>query len=296
MDLSNILYYIKTGVNDARNNSAMSISAVIIVIAGLCVFGIYSLVSVNISYIGEQLCNQYSITAYMEKGTPEDRAEEIREEIQAIDGVKSTEYVSEAQALEECREMFGNDSDFLDGLDEDNPLRSSIIITINSLSESSEVAKEAERVTDVAWVKDDSALANRLEDSTVAVRGGMLVLMTVFFAISLFIIANTIRITILAKQNDIHTMRYLGATNRFIIIPFVAEGIIIGIIGAFIAYITTIILYGYISSGFSGLMGDAVRIYRVGEVAIMLGAEYLLSGIMIGGLSSAFPLVKYMKV
>ncbi len=296
MDLSNITYYIKTGINDARINSAMSVSAIIVVIAGICVFGIYSLVSANISYISEQLCNQFSITAYIEKGTPEDRAGEIKNEISSINGVSSVEYVSEAQALEECREMFGDDAGFLEGLDEDNPLRGSMVITMNNISNSANIAKEVEKVTDVVWVKDDSGLADRLTASTAFARHGMLVLMAVFFAISLFIIANTIRITILAKQNDIHTMRYLGATNRFIVIPFVAEGVILGIIGAVIAYIVTILCYAYISSKLLGFLGDTVMIYGALEAALPLAVEYVVSGILIGGLSSAFPLVKYMKV
>lgn len=296
MNLSNIIYYIKTGINDAKHNSAMSVSAIIIVIAGLCVLGIYSIFSTNISYISAQLCSRYTVTAYIEKGVPEERTAEIQQEIKNIDGVKEVEYISEHDALIECREMFGDEAGFLDGLDEENPLRASMIITVKDISQSDNIAETAGEITDVAWVKEDSGLADKLVSSTSFARKGSVILMAVFFLISLFIIASTIRITILAKQNDIHTMRYLGATNRFIVIPFVIEGIIIGIIGAVIAYCITLPCYAYVASKLIAFIGDTIRIYRASDMIFILAAEYIVSGVIIGGLSAVFPLVKYMKV
>lgn len=296
MDFSNIAYYIKSGAKDAKHNSAMSLSSVIVVIAGLCVFGVYTLLSMNISYITTQLCSRYSITAYIEKGTPEDRGEEIRGEISDIDGVKSVEYVTESEALEQCREMFGDNAGFLDGLEEDNPLRGSMIITINDIAESEAIAKKTEQVTDVVWVRDDSELADKLISSTAFVRHISVILLIIFFGLSLFIISNTVRITILAKQNDIHTMRYLGATGQFIIIPFIAEGVIIGITGAAAAYIATMGGYAYLSSKLISFMDGVVMIYKASSAALPILAEYLFAGVSIGALSSVFPLVKYVKV
>ena len=296
MDFSNFMYYIRSGVNDAKHNSAMSVSSIVIVIAGMCILGIYSVISMNVSYISAQLCDQYSVTAYIEKGTPEDRGEEIRQEISEINGVKSVEYITEVEALEQCREMFGENADFLDGLTDDNPLRGSMVVTINDITKSQTVSEQVEKVIDVVWVKDDSELADKLVASTAFIRHASLLALLIFLGIALFIISNTIRITILAKQNDIHTMRYLGATNKFIIIPFVIEGIIIGLIGAVIAYIITVGCYAYISGKLLGFMNDMIHIYGAGSVALPLLAEYVLSGIVIGGLSSVFSLVKYMRV
>lgn len=296
MDFSNFMYYLKSGINDAKYNSAMSISSIIIVIAGLCVLGIYTIISMNVSYISAQLYNQYSITAYIEKGTPEDRGEEIRQEISGISGVKSVEYVTESEALEQCRDMFGESAEFLKGIEEDNPLRGSMIIFLNDITNSDKIAEQAQNVIDVVWVKNDRSLANQLVSSTSFVRHASLIALLIFFGIALFIISNTIRITILAKENDIHTMRYLGATNKFIIIPFVIEGIIIGIIGAVIAYIITIGCYAYLSGRIAGIMGDMVNICSTGAMIIPLFVECILAGTFIGGLSSAFSLLKYMKV
>ena len=296
MDFSNIIYYIKSGINDARYNSAMSISSIIIVIAGMCVLGVYSLLSMNVTYLSKQLCEQYTITAYIEKGTPDDRAEEIREEIAGIDGINKVVFISETEALKECKEMFGENAEFLDGLDEDNPLRGSMVITIDNISDSAKISEKVEKVIDVVWVKDDSTLADKLVASTAMVRRASLILLIVFLAIALFIISNTVRITILARQNDIHTMRYLGATNRFIVMPFVVEGIIIGVVGSIIAYALTMCCYTYISVRILGFMNDMLHIYHASSVAVQLFVEYVLSGIVIGGLSSVFPLIKYMRI
>lgn len=296
MDFSNFMYYIKSGINDARHNSAMSISSVIIVIAGMCVLGVYSLISMNVNYLSRQICEKYTITAYIEKGTPEDRAEEIRTEICGIDGVKNVVFVSETEALEDCKETFGESSDFLNGLEDDNPLRGSMIITMDNITSSAAIAESVEKVIDVVWVKDDSELADRITASSVMVERISLILLVVFLAIAVFIISSTVRITILARRNDIHTMRYLGATNRFIAVPFAVEGIIIGIVGAVVAYLLTMVCYNFLSVRILSFMKGMLHIYHTSSVAFRLLAEYLLSGFIIGGLSSVFPLVKYMKV
>ena len=296
MDFSNFMYYFKTGVNDAKHNSAMSISSIVIVIAGLCVLGIYSIISMNVSYISAQMYNQYSITAYIQKGTPEDRGEEIRQEISNISGVKSVEYVTESEALKQCRDMFGENAEFLDGLEEDNPLRGSMVISLNDITNTDKIVEQVQNITDIVWVKNDKNLANQLVSSTSFVRHASLIALLIFFGIALFIISNTIRITIVAKKNDIHTMRYLGATNKFIIIPFVVEGMIIGIIGAVIAYIITVGCYVCLSGRLAGIMGDMVKICGTGSIIFPLLAEYVLAGIFIGGFSSVFSLVKYMRV
>lgn len=296
MDLSNIGYYIKSGLNDLRRNSAMTVSSVIIVIAGICILGIYSLISTNINYISTQLCGQYSLTAYLEKGTPSDRVEAMTDEVKGIDGVASVEYISEEQALESCKEMFGDDSGFLDGLEEDNPLRGSLLINLDDISKGDEVAAKTEEVTDVAWVKNDSELADRLTESTAFMRRISFILFAVFLVIAVFIIANTIRMTIIARQEDIRTMRYLGAANRFIAMPFVAEGILIGIAGAAAAYMLTMLGYAYLYAKLTPFLGDMIRIYSPGAVTFRILIQYLLAGIFLGGGSSVFPLVKYVKV
>lgn len=296
MDLSNIIYYIKSGINDARHNSAMAVSSIIIVISGLCILGIYSLMSMNISYIGDQLCSKYTITAYIEKGVTEERAEEIKNEIKSKAGVRDVTYESEAQALENCRQMFSDKADFLTGLDADNPLRASMIISINNISESQKVSEEVSGVQDIAWVKDDSNIAGKLTSSTAVIRRSALVLFVIFLGIALFIIANTIRITILARQEDIHTMRYLGATNKFIVMPFIFEGITIGFLGAVIAYIAVMSGYVYASGKLTAFINGMINIYSVSDVALKILVECIGSGIIIGGLSTIIPLMKHIRV
>lgn len=297
MDLTNLTYYIKSGINDARYNGAMTVSSIIIVIACLCVFGIYSVFSSNISYISSQISEDFTVTAYIEKGTPSDRAEAIKTEIENVDGVKSVKYVSESEALEKCKEMFGEESEFLNGLEGDkNPLRGSMVVTLNNISASTEISKSIENVIDVVWVKDDSDLAERIVNSTATIRMITMAMFVIFLGISVFIIANTIRITIIARKNDIYTMRYLGATNKFIIIPFVIEGIIIGLIGAIISYFVTVIFYNIIYGQIDVFLSGSIKIYGTLNIAISLIGQYIAAGVFIGGLSSVFPLVKYMRV
>lgn len=296
MDFSNIPYYIKSGIKDALHNRAMTLSSIIITIIGLCVLGAYLIISMNVNYLTQQVYSQYVITAYIEKEVPSERIEEMCKEMKKIEGIKSINVVTEAQALEDCKEMFGEDSDFLEGLESNNPLRGSLELTIDDIAQSESISEKVQKITDVAWVKSNRDIASKLTASTSLVRKGSVILMLIFFAASLFIISNTIKITIIARQQDIYTMRYLGAINRFIAIPFVVEGIVIGIVGAVISYVLISGGYIFVSHYLNNFLGEVFQLYQYSNIGLALFAEILLSGLIMGALSSVIPLSKYMKV
>lgn len=295
MDFSNVPYYIKSGIKDALHNRSMTLSSIIITILGLCVLGVYLIISMNVNYLTQQVYSQYVITAYIEKDVPSERIEEIRKEIEKIDGIKNINVVSEAQALKDCKKMFGEDADFLSGLENNNPLRGSLELTIDDIAQSEAISEKVEKITDVAWVKSNRDIVSKLTASTSLVRKGSIIFMLIFFAASLFIISNTIKITIIARRQDIFTMRYLGAINRFIAIPFIVEGIVIGMVGAVISYILISGGYIFVSYYLNNFMGEVFKLYQYGNIGLILFSEIFLSGVIMGALSSVFPLSRYMK-
>ena len=295
IEFSNILYFIKSGLEGAKFNSAMTAASLIIMVAGLCIFGIYSVISDNINFLGMQISAGYSVSAFLEKGTPPERAYEIQEEIKQNNAVKDVSYTSEEEALAKCREMFGKSADFLVGLEEENPLRSSLEITMYDISDSQKTAEMAEGITDVARVKNDVASVEKIRHFTGELQKYSLILTGIFVLLDIFIISNTIRITIISRKNEIYIMRYLGASNSFIKMPFAAEGLTIGFAGAVFSSIIVLSGYALVCAGIGGHIGEGMRLYYPGEIALDLCLKFAVIGLGMGIISTIIPMVKYLK-
>lgn len=291
-----IISFVHDALEGLWFNRNVVISSVVIVISSLCLFGAYISFSSNINYISEQFKSQYKIRAYLEKGTPEERVKEIKEELGDISHIADIGFVSEDDALEECIEMFGDDYDFLNGLEEDNPLRASFEVTLTNLEKANAVTDEISKIIDVSWVKNNQELVTEILDITSAFKRSTFVLMVIFAVISIFIVANTIKISVAARKDDIFTMRYVGATNDYIVCPFVIEGIIIGLIGALAGYIVVMIGYSYCAGVMIDYIDSIAKIYRPHEVALKLLVAFIVLGLFIGTSGSVYSVKRYIKV
>jgi len=294
--MKKIILFIKDAIEGLRFNKNVVISSVVIVMSSMCLFGTYISFSYNINYISEQFKSQYAICAYLEKGTPPERITAIEEEIKTINNIAAIRFISETDALKECKEMFGIDYDFLNGLEEDNPLRASFEITLRDLSKANSVAEALGNIIDVSWVKNNQEFVSQIMDISSALKNGSFILMIIFAVISVFIISNAIKISVSARKEDIHTMRYVGATNDYIIIPFVIEGLIIGLIGALIGFILVVIGYEYCSDVIRVYIENFVRIYKTHQILFKLLVYCTLFGLFIGVTGSVYSVKKYIKV
>ena len=191
--------------------------------------------------------------------------------------------------------MFGTDYDFLNGLEEDNPLRASFEITLKDISKSNVVSDELSKIIDVSWVKNNQDFVSKIMDITSGLKNGSFVLMIVFAIILIFIISNTIKISVSARKDDIYTMRYVGATNDYIAIPFVIEGVIIGLLGALVGFICVIIGYAYCSHMVGGYVENIVQIYKTHQIFLRLFVSCMLFGLFIGASGSVYSVKKYIK-
>ena len=293
--IKRIISFINDAIEGLWFNRNVVISSIVIVMSSLCLFGAYISFSSNINYISDQFKSQYAVCAYLEKGTPEERVKAIEEEISKIKNIAEVKFISEADALEECKKMFGTDYDFLNGLEEDNPLRASFEITLKDISKANTVAEELGKIIDVSWVKNNQDFVSQIMDISSGLKNGSFVLMIIFAIISIFIISNTIKISVSARKDDIYTMRYVGATNDYIVVPFIIEGLIIGLAGALIGFICVVIGYAYCSNIVSGYIENIVQIYKTHQIIFRLFVACILFGLFIGVTGSIYSVKKYIK-
>lgn len=296
MKLRNFQYFLKEGFRSFWVNGLMSAASVIIVMASLLLFGVYIIFSMNINYIGNQLLEQYEIQVFLSDDCTLERADEIGNEIRAIEHVTGAEYLPKDEALADYREKLGDSGSMLDGLENDNPLPDSFKITLDDLSNSKTVVEQIKKIRNVDNINNNKEAMDKLTKISSVLKHASMALVILLSIISVFIISNTIRITLYARRRDINIMKYLGATNRFISSPFVIEGVIIGLIGAIIAMIIVLPVYNYFIGHSGNIFATTIKLYKTNEIFLSLTAWFGGIGVALGAVGSAISIRRHLNV
>ena len=293
-------YLIGEGFRNFFKNKKSTAASIIIMCATMFIFGIFFLIGENVNYVIEQVQSEQAMQIFINPEATPEQETELGNRIRETQYVNTTEYVSQEQALNEMKEWLGEDSAILDPYSgEDNPFKASYVITLTDLTKTDEVQKQIESYENVASVQAGNTTINRLVDIANGIRTATGVILVLLILISIFIIANTIKLTVHARRKEISIMKYVGATNGFIRWPFMVEGIIIGIISALITVVILGFAYNFISDGItqSGTMSTlGYGLLSFSDMISMLLIIYIIMGIGIGAIGSAISMKKYLEV
>lgn len=298
MKLSNFRYFVSQAFHSVIRNGLMSVTSIFTVLCCMIILGLFLVVSINVNYIADQIQDQCEVQAFMADGSTDAQIAQARTQIEAIANVASVEPFTKEDTLEYAREMFGDQADALDGYEEDNPFRDSFQISLVDLSQSAATIAEIQQVSGVAEVANRQDTMDSVLNVTNMIKNMSFWVMLLLGIVSIFIIANTIKLAVFARRKEINVMKFVGATNWFIRWPFVFEGIIIGVTGAVIAF-------GLISWGYAGLLGwmsgtgfqmDMFQLKTYQDIWWMLLCSFIGIGAVIGAAGSALSIRKHLDV
>lgn len=293
--MTNSRYYTKTALLSMANNRLMTVSSVLTIGCCLFLFSVFLLFTMNINYISDQVKSQCEIQAYIDSSLDDETAERIADEIEKIDNVASTKFESKSEAFENYAQRLGGDSVALEGLKGEDFLRNSVKISLKDLTLSKETAKMVSEVSGVAEVKNHQDTVDRVIKVTSYVQTASFIIMLILMVVSLFIISNTIKLSVASRSNEIHIMKFVGATNWFIRWPFIIEGIFIGFLGSLLAlavtYLGYVPLYNSVTEAFSLL-----KLCTPASVSSSLVGLVILFGCLMGGFASTISTTRHLKV
>jgi cell division transport system permease protein len=222
----------------------MGVVSTIIMTVALLMLALFALVTINLRGLAQSFRDEIEIDVFVKEDVPEEDVAMLRTRLAALDGVQSVTFVSKDEALEEFRQQLGPDSDLLDVLEE-NPLPASMRLALRPTHQQSDkltlLSNYIRELPEVDEVRYGDLWVARLESSIriftllTAIIGGIVVIS------ALFIISNTVRLTVMARARTIEVMRLVGATNAFIRMPFVLEGALQGAVAGGLAIL---ILWG----------------------------------------------------
>lgn len=290
MKLRTIKYFFKESFTSLIRNRWMSLASIGAVASALIIFGSFLLLSVNFDYILKDVESQVEITAYLEDSVDEAGISELNKSIGSIEGVKEVKFISKEDAIEEFKEQVGRE--LLEGIE--NPLPNSFRIKVNDPHEVGTVAEKIQRFVGIEEVKYGKGIVEKLFNIIYWMRIIGMVIMAVFAAVSIFIISNTIRLTVFARRREISIMKYIGATDWFVRWPFLIEGMVLGLIGSSLAIGILAVAYNYL------FITVKINLPMIALLPIEEFYNYALGflgiGMLIGAFGSSFSIKRYLKV
>ena len=292
-------YLVSEGIKNVFKNKKSTSGSLAIMCATMLIFGLFFVIIENINNMVTGLEEKQGISVFIEKEASNEQIEAVGEAIKKVDGVNTIQFVSKDDALNTAKARLKNNQKLMAGWESDNPFRASYVVTLTDLKKSEEVQKEIFKIENVADItsKDDTIKALIVVANIVRVVSWSIIALLII--ISVFIISNTIKLTVHARRKEISIMKYVGATDSFIRWPFIIEGIAIGIIAGLISIAVVGILYTIgvsqvASSNMMNKMGIALLPFR--EMASLITLVYLLIGIGIGTIGSSISMRKYLNV
>ena len=296
----NILgYLVGEGFSNVFKNKKSTGASLMIMCATMIIFGIFLILGENINYFVSEVESAQGIQVFINNDATQEQIDELEEKIRTLDGVSTTEFVSKEDALNQMKEKFGDKQDLLAGYEENNIFPASYVVTLTDLSKSKEVQDQISTFENVKKItsKDETVttlinLANGIKIIT----GVILILLVI---ISIFIIANTIKLTVHARRKEISIMKYVGATNSFIRWPFIVEGMIIGVFASIISIAIvggaySVIAQKLVYSQFMQVIN--MSLVSFSDMFNSIIFVYMLLGIGIGAFGSVISMRKYLKV
>ncbi len=246
--LSSLTYNLKQGFVQIFRNRGMSLASIFSITAMLLILGLFFVITVNINLFTEAVKQDYDqIEVFLLDKTTQEQTMQMMAQIEDRDGVTRVEYRTEDEALEILKERWGESGYLLDSLGE-NPLPSSILITVDSLEQAGAVAEFAGSFEGVEDIQFYQETVQKLTEVTDFLQLAALVIMGFLVVVSVVVVSNTVKLTVFARAKEIEIMKYIGATNWFIRGPFLAEGILIGLLASMVSTAVIAAVYGKIVS------------------------------------------------
>ena len=295
MKLQTSEYFIQEVFRSLRRNNWMSFASIGTVAVSLFVLGVFLLLVLNMNRMASALESQVQISVYLEDELSADDRRDIASDIEALQGIESIRYISKDEAKARLEDRLGDQKYLLDALGDKNPLPDSFEVVVKSPDLVETAAKAIDRMDGVQEAKYGQDVIEHLFAITRLIRIFGLVLMVLLAGATLFIISNTIRLTVFARRKEIAIMKYVGATDWFIRWPFLLEGMVLGFVGGVIAAVALRSFYAAMAAKITDTLTFFPLMPQYPSMNYITVA-LLLAGMAIGALGSALSLKRFLKV
>lgn len=302
MKLSGFKYLTDQGIENIWKNKMMAFATFCVLLISLLLVGVAGLFYININSMITGLNDQNEIAVYLNIGTPEARVAEIQSELSALDNINNVEYISKQQALERMQDRIDSRGraifNYIEGYDF---MPDGFSVTIKDISKMSDTTDAIAMLPDVQEVNSSTQVAEfliELRQMATIIAGAVIIALAV---VSMIMISNTTKASVYARREEIQIMKYVGATDIFIRMPFFVEGMVTGFFSGTGAFFITWIIYRSVYRMFlsQSALIQAFNINNIipfSQIRIYVLTGYLLVGAVVGAVGSVISTRKHINV
>lgn len=288
-------YFVKEVGRSLIRNNWMSFASVGTVAVSLFILGMFTMLVLNMNKMAETLESQVQINVYIKEEVNKSDIDDLKQIIEDMQGVEKVTFVDKEKAMERFKERLGEQSSILEAIEDTNPLPDSLEVELKEPALVQSAAESIGKYEIVESAKYGQDVIEHLFDITRLIRLFGLALMVLLAGATLFIISNTIRLTVFARRKEIAIMKYVGATDWFIRWPFLLEGMVLGLFGGIIADV--VLRFGY--SAVVEKVYDTLAFFPlIPEQPFMnyISIAVIIVGMFIGALGSTISLKRFLEV
>ena len=291
-------YLIGEGFSNVFKNKKSTGASLMIMCATMIIFGIFLILGENINHFVDEIKSEQGFQVFLNKDATDEEIQKVGEEIKALDGVSTAEYKDKEYALNTMKEKLGDRAELIEGYGPDY-FPPSYVVTLTDLNMSKDVQNKIMEFDNVTKITSSDQTVSTLLGLARGIKLVTGIILALLIVISIFIISNTIKLTVHARRKEISIMKYVGATNNFIRWPFIVEGMIIGIFASIISIVIVGGAYSlFAEQAVNAQFMQAINMSLVGfkDMISSIIFVYMLLGIGIGALGSVISMRKYLKV
>lgn len=287
---------IRDAFKSISRNFSLSMASVLSVTITLIIVAVAIIMAVNVNYATKNIEEEMNILVYIKNAAKEDDIKNVLSEIKAIKGVREYEHTTKEQQKQNMAEYDDTFKTILSYLEE-NPLMDSVVVYVDDIKDMTKVAETIKKIPNIEMVKYGEDMVNEVVNAFDIIEKITIGLVIALMLVTVFLISNTIKLTIYSRKNEIEIMRLVGASNMAIKMPFVIEGLIIGLVGAIIPVCVTI--YGYVilynsMNGF--LFSEMLKLVKPFNFVFIVSLVLVVFGAIVGMFGSSHAVRKYLKI
>lgn len=295
MRLNRCGYLIREGFRSIGTHGFMSFASVTIIMACLIIMGSVSLLSVNIDALIKDLENENEVVAFVDENIEdEEQAKAIGTAIEELPNVMDAEFVSRDTAMDNF--MSNYDDDMMVGIDA-TVFKHRFVIHLNDISLMAQTQNELKNIDGIVKVRAHLDYAKAFVTIRNIVSVVSLILIVILVFVSVFIMSNTIKLATFGRREEIAIMKMVGASNAFIRLPFIVEGLVLGMLGGGLAFLAECGLYNLVTGKIvTSLTGNLISVIPFSSVSLTVFIVYMATGILVGAFGGVNAIKNYLKV
>ena len=292
--MGTLFYLISQGFENVWKNKLMFIASVLIISTSMITLGIFSIVGENAKAFINNMKADQTIIAFLDENVDEVRVKAIEKTISEISGVTDVTHETKEEALNNAREQYFDENtiDFTDGWEDNNLFTDSFAVNVTDLTKANDIVSRIEAIDGVRRVRFDENVFASINKASEAIQMVVMVVFILLVAVSLLVISNTIKLVLHSRRKEINIMKYIGATDAFVKTPFIIEGIIVGVVGAYLSWLLTMPMY----SALQNLVADSALSFPWVDLSQKILYTNLVIGIGISCIACMISIKKYLKV